>query len=103
MQASAGACLLLHLRCTSRGDLQITGFTHHRLCGVKILHVLALSPTLSFPRQIRQPCLKDLLWTRKAMTCQFLVELPPRTVKPLQFTSGFCSAANDIFCLELCC
>lgn len=33
MQASAGAFLLLHLRCTSRGILQITGFTHHRLRG----------------------------------------------------------------------
>lgn len=75
MQASAGACLLLHLRCTSRGILQITGFTHHHLCGVKNLHVIVLSPTFSFPRQVRQPCLKDLLLTRKAMTSQCLLEL----------------------------
>jgi len=59
MHASTGACSLLHLRCTYQGVLQITGFTHHRLCGVKILHVIALSPTLSFPRQIHQPCLSE--------------------------------------------
>lgn len=38
----AAAAAMLHLP----GCLQITGFTHNRLCGVKILHVAASSPTV---------------------------------------------------------
>jgi hypothetical protein len=95
-----GACLLLHLRCTYRDIVQIIGFTHNRLCGIDILHVAA-SPTLSLPRHICQPCLQDLLLTRKTMTSQFLSELMLRTRDLLQFTSGTCSATNDIIRLEL--
>lgn len=57
-------------------------------------------PHSVFPRHVRQPCLQDLLLTRKTMTSQFLVELMPRTANLLQFTSGTCSAANDIIRLE---
>jgi hypothetical protein len=44
MQASAGPCLLLHLRCTSRGILQITGFTHTTCAVSKIYMSLSCPP-----------------------------------------------------------
>jgi hypothetical protein len=48
------AAAMLHLP----GCLQIAGFTHNRLCGVKILRVAASSPTVSVLRHVRQPYLQ---------------------------------------------